>query len=175
MRGIHLGFAVVLALSASVGARDAFSGGPELRESSMTAPGFADLVVVDKSDRRLTLYARGKAIGQYRVALGDVPEGHKRASGDERTPEGLYAIDRRNPRSDFYLSVGISYPNASDIAQAAAAGLDPGGDIFIHGQPNGYPGHIAEDWTDGCIAVSNREIYEIWHRVPTGTPVAIQP
>ena len=141
----------------------------------MTSPALADLVVVDKSDRRLTLYARGKAIGRYRVALGDVPEGHKTAAGDERTPEGLYAIDRRNPRSDFYLSIGISYPNASDMVRAAAAGADPGGDIFIHGQPNGYAGQLSHDWTDGCIAVSNREIHEIWTRVPTGTPVAIRP
>lgn len=137
----------------------------------------ADFVLVDKSDRVLTLYANGKPIRTYRgLQLGDAPEGHKRFEGDERTPEGRYTIDYGNDRSAYYLSLHISYPNAADRAYAAARGRSPGGAIFIHGQPNGLrTGRVPGDWTDGCIALSNAEIAELWQMVPNGTPIEIRP
>jgi murein L,D-transpeptidase YafK len=137
----------------------------------------ADFVMVDKSERLLALYARGTPIRVYRgVQLGDAPEGHKRFQGDERTPEGRYTIDYGNPRSAYHLSLHISYPNAADRAYAAARGRSPGGLIFIHGQPNWLrEGRIDGDWTDGCIALSNAEIAELWQMVPDGTPIEIRP
>ena len=136
----------------------------------------ADLVVVDKSERTLTLYAAGRQIKTYRgVQLGDAPEGHKRFQGDERTPEGRYTIDYRNPRSAYFLSLHLSYPAAADRAYAAQHGRSPGGDIFIHGQPNWLPsGRLPGDWTDGCIALTNAEIEELWRAVPDGTPIEIR-
>lgn len=137
----------------------------------------ADYVELVKSKRRLRLFADGRILAEYDVALGFTPEGHKRAQGDGRTPEGLYTIDRRNPESAFHLSLGISYPSPEDRSRAAAAGLDPGGDIFIHGQPNGSRdgARIKGDWTNGCIAVTDKEMRQIWSRVPTGIPIAILP
>ena len=140
-------------------------------------PPLADFVMVDKSERLLALYNQGKPIRVYRgVQLGDAPEGHKRFQGDERTPEGRYTIDYGNPRSAYHLSLHISYPNAADRAYAAARGRSPGGLIFIHGQPNWLrDGRIEGDWTDGCIALSNAEIAELWQLVPDGTPIEIRP
>ena len=137
----------------------------------------ADLVLVDKSDRVLTLYAGETVLRTYRgIQLGDAPEGHKRFQGDERTPEGRYTIDFGNPQSAYYLSLHISYPNESDRAYAAGQGRSPGGDIFIHGQPNRLPaGRLPGDWTDGCIALSDDEIAELWQMVPDGTPIEIRP
>ena len=137
----------------------------------------ADYLMVDKSERLLVAYSGGKPIRAFRgLSFGDAPQGHKRFQGDERTPEGLYTIDRRNPRSSFHLSLGISYPNANDRAFAAQYGRSPGGDIFIHGQPTGYSGPpIKGDWTDGCIALTNAEIEELWRLVPDGTPIEIRP
>ncbi len=136
----------------------------------------ADYVLVDKSERLLIAYRQGRPIKAYRgLQFGDAPMGHKRFEGDERTPEGLYTIDRRNPRSSFHLSLGISYPNAQDRAFAAQYGRSAGGDIFIHGQPTGRPGRMRGDWTDGCIALTNREIEELWQIVPNGTPIEIRP
>lgn len=132
----------------------------------------ADRIVVDKSDRRMRLLRDGKVVRSYRIALGDAPVGHKTTQGDERTPEGEYRIDGRNPQSRFHLSLRVSYPDAADRAQARRRGADPGGDIFIHGGTP--PGH-ARDWTDGCIAVSDAEIEEIWSLVPTGIPIRIDP
>ncbi|SMQ61340.1 L,D-transpeptidase catalytic domain [Altererythrobacter xiamenensis] len=140
-------------------------------------PAFADFVLVDKSDRILVAYSDGKAIRAYRgIQFGDAPLGHKRFEGDERTPEGRYTIDRRNPQSSYYLSLGISYPNRSDRAFAASYGRSPGGDIFIHGQPNGLASDLRMrgDWTDGCIALANHEIEELWRLVPNGTPIVIR-
>ncbi len=178
MRGIHLTLAALLtgaaAGSAGAASADAPYAGPVAYTPDEEVRLLADLVVLDKSDRLLTLYSRGKPIAHYRVQLGGAPDGHKQIEGDGRTPEGLYTIDRRNPRSSFYLSIGVSYPNTADMVRAHSAGLRPGGDIFIHGQPNGY-GDQPGDWTNGCIAVSNEEIREIWMRVPMGTPVAIRP
>ena len=136
----------------------------------------ADLIRVDKSERTLTLYAQGKPVRVYRgLQFGDAPEGHKRFQDDERTPEGRYTIDARNPASAYHLSLRISYPNAADRAYAAGRGRSPGGDIFIHGQPNGLPaGRLPGDWTDGCIALANAEIAELWRLVPDGTPIEIE-
>ncbi|MBP7240430.1 L,D-transpeptidase family protein [Amaricoccus sp.] len=137
----------------------------------------ADHIVVSKSKRVLELRAKGEILKRYRIALGFTPEGHKTASGDGRTPEGLYWIDRRNPRSEYFLSIGISYPNAEDEARARSLGVRPGGDIFIHGQPV-RPREIRaaqgkKDWTAGCIAVANDEIEEIWAMTPLATPITI--
>lgn len=137
----------------------------------------ADYLVVDKSERMLVAYNNGKPIRAYSgLQFGDAPSGHKRFQGDERTPEGVYRIDWRNPQSRFHLSLRISYPNAYDREFAAQYGRSPGGDIFIHGQPNGLrQGRMRGDWTDGCIALSNDEIEELWRIVPDGTPIEIRP
>lgn len=134
----------------------------------------ADQVYISKKDRRLFMLRGREVIADYPIRLGFAPDGTKLAEGDGRTPEGLYHVDRKNPRSKFYLSVGIDYPNAYDVARAEAMGVNPGGDIFIHGQPNGKWRENPEDWTAGCIAVANRAIEEIYARVPIGTPVMIQ-
>lgn len=137
----------------------------------------AELVRVDKSARTLTLFADGRAVKTYSgIQLGGAPQGHKRFEGDERTPEGRYFIDARNPQSAYHLSLRISYPNARDRAYANAHGRSAGGDIFIHGQPNALPlGRLPGDWTDGCIALSNAEMDELWQAIADGTPVEIVP
>lgn len=137
----------------------------------------ADFVLVDKSDRTLTLFTHGMPLKTYAgLQLGGAPVGPKHFEGDEHTPEGLYTIDTRNPRSAYHLSLRISYPSAADAAYAAAHGRSAGGDIFIHGQPNDLlSGREAGDWTDGCIALANREIEELWRLVPDGTPIQIRP
>lgn len=137
----------------------------------------AELVRVDKSARTLTLFADGRAVKTYSgIQLGGAPQGHKRFEGDERTPEGRYSIDARNPQSAYHLSLRISYPNARDRAYANAHGRSAGGDIFIHGQPNALPlARLPGDWTDGCIALSNAEMDELWQAVADGTPVEIVP
>jgi murein L,D-transpeptidase YafK len=108
----------------------------------------------------------------YRIVLGDAPVGHKTQQGDERTPEGRYRITFRNDKSRFHLSLRVSYPNEADRAQARRRGVDPGGDIMIHG---GTPPGYRRDWTDGCIAVTNDEMEEVWRLVPVGTPIRIDP
>ncbi|MFC4291555.1 murein L,D-transpeptidase family protein [Sphingorhabdus arenilitoris] len=137
----------------------------------------ANRIIVDKSDRVLILYDGDTEIARYSgIRFGDAPAGHKQFEGDEKTPEGEYRINGRNPASRYHLSLRISYPNAADRAYAKSQGKDPGGDIFIHGQPNGYNDPvIARDWTDGCIALSNAEIAQIWKLVPDGTKIIIQP
>ena len=137
----------------------------------------ADYLIVDKSERLLVAYEDGKPIRAYRgLQFGDAPMGHKRFQGDERTPEGVYRIDWRNPQSRYHLSLRISYPNRADREFASQYGRSPGGDIFIHGQPNGLrEGRMRGDWTDGCIALSNEEIEELWRIVPDGTPIEIRP
>ncbi len=132
----------------------------------------ADRILVDKSLRRMQLLRGGRMIATYSIRLGDEPVGHKRQQGDERTPEGDYRISGRNANSRFHLSLRISYPNEADRKQARDRGVDPGGDIMIHG---GNSPLWPRDWTDGCIAVRNDEIEEIWSRVPTGTPIRIVP
>ena len=138
----------------------------------------ADFLLIDKSDRRLWVYQDGKVIRSYSgLQYGDQPVGHKRFQGDERTPEGRYTISYGNPQSSYYLSLHIDYPNAQDRAYARSRGRSPGGLIFLHGQPNGLPyeQRIPGDWTDGCIALSNAEIAELWSLVPDGTPIEIRP
>lgn len=139
-----------------------------------------DLVVVDKGARTLVLMSDGATVRRYRVALGRAPVGPKRYEGDGRTPEGLYHIDGRNPNSRYHLSLHISYPSESDIVLAAARGRAAGSDIMIHGLPNGVTAEAAAlhpdlDWTDGCIALTNREMEEVWSLVADGTPILITP
>ena len=137
----------------------------------------ADEILVIKSTRALHLRRAGETIRSYDISLGAAPAGHKQSEGDERTPEGRYEIDWRNPNSVAHLSLHISYPNAADQAAANAAARDPGGNIMIHGLPNGWGAlgalHLMRDWTDGCIAVTNTEMREIWSLVPNGTPITI--
>ncbi|MBK5564861.1 L,D-transpeptidase family protein [Ensifer sp. 2YAB10] len=146
---------------------------------SATAADVADRVVVHKERRLLQLFRGVQMIREYTVALGGNPVGHKRQEGDERTPEGLYSLDWRNPGSGYYKSIHVSYPAPADVSAAAASGVDPGGMIMIHGQPN-YFGWLAfltqrYDWTNGCIAVTNAEMEEIWAMVPNNTPIEIKP
>lgn len=127
-----------------------------------------------KGQRRLFLDGGDRLLRSYPVGLGFAPVGHKQFEGDGRTPEGSYLIDRRNPQSRFHLSIGISYPNAADIAFARARGRSPGGDIFIHGGPRpGIDPTNVRDWTAGCIAVTDRQIEEIYAMVRNGTPIDI--
>lgn len=139
----------------------------------------ADRVIVIKHERSLLLQAGGVTIKRYRIALGRNPEGHKQAQGDGRTPEGLYRIDWRNPRSRYHRSLHVSYPNADDRRRAAHAGVSPGGDIMLHGLPAhlGWIGplHRTFDWTDGCVALRNAEVDELWRAVADGTPIEIRP
>ncbi|TBX20342.1 L,D-transpeptidase family protein [Nioella sediminis] len=130
-------------------------------------------IIVNKSARQLILMHHGEVLREYEMELGFAPVGDKQVEGDGRTPEGSYIIDRRNPNSEFYLSIGISYPNEEDIAEAEALGESPGGDIFIHGTPN--PFRRGDDWTAGCIAISNREMREVYSMVRLGTPIDIYP
>lgn len=138
-------------------------------------------VVVYKSERRLDLLdGKGQPIRSYRVSLGKSPTGDKQQQGDNRTPEGLYTIDWRNPQSSYHLSLRVSYPNKDDLWRAKRQGVSPGGDIFIHGLPNGkgwkrWKYNKGRDWTNGCIAVYDDEIREIWNLVPDGTPILIKP
>jgi len=129
-------------------------------------------IVAYKGQRRMYVLNGDKALRDYRFQLGFAPVGHKQFEGDGKTPEGAYLIDRRNPNSDFHLSIGISYPNAADRAFAARHGRLPGGDIFIHGTPDEK--RREKDWTAGCIAVTNREIEDIYAMVRNGTPIWIQ-
>ena len=133
-------------------------------------------VVVKKTERKMYLLHHDRVLESYDFDLGFAPTGHKFEEGDGRTPEGTYLIDRRNPNSKFHLSIGISYPNAFDRAMAFRSGKSPGGDIFIHGQPNGFKGRRkGVDWTAGCIAVKNKEIEWIYAMVKDGTPITIYP
>lgn len=164
-----LGLSVALSVSANVD--DPGDLPPDI--------GTATLVTIEKTTRRLTLFDRDVILATYEIALGSDPVGAKRERGDGRTPEGEYVIDYRNPQSRFHRSLHISYPSPADRAQAKTAGVEPGGAIFIHGLRNGWgwvgPMHRVTDWTDGCIAVTDEEIEEIWGAVPDGTPIRIQP
>ena len=139
----------------------------------------ADRLVVDKSERTLTVWWHGVPLKTYRVSLGGDPVGAKEKQGDARTPEGVYTVEKRHESSEFHRALHLSYPNAADRAQARAARVKPGGNIEIHGLKPGYEwvgsAHTLFDWTDGCIAVTNSEIEELWRTVPLGTPVEIRP
>jgi murein L,D-transpeptidase YafK len=137
--------------------------------------GVAERVLVEKAARLLHLLRDGEKVRTYRIALGPQPIGPKSAKGDGRTPEGVYNVESRNARSRFFRALKLSHPDQTDRAQAAANGARPGGDIMIHGQPRGARGVAAGDWTDGCVAVSNPAMQEIWAAVPVGTLVEIRP
>lgn len=176
---------VVLSLAASPQALAAgLLAKADTRMPAKTTYNAADIqdvskVVVRKGERRLYLMSGDEVVRSYRISLGDNPKGHKLYEGDERTPEGTYTLDWRNAESDFYKSIHISYPSERDRELASAWGLDPGGSIMIHGLPNGEEdmafAYRGLDWTDGCIAVTNKEIDEIWQLVSNGTPISIQP
>ncbi|MGO1692424.1 MAG: L,D-transpeptidase family protein [Marinobacter sp.] len=138
-----------------------------------------DKVLVRKEKRRLYLMNGEEVVRSYRISLGDNPSGHKLYEGDERTPEGDYTLDWRNSGSDFYKSIHISYPSIEDREMAENWGLSPGGSIMIHGLPNGAEdmafAYTGLDWTNGCIAVNNQEMDEIWQLVNDGTPIRITP
>lgn len=139
----------------------------------------ADSVLVIKSESKLYLKKNGKVLKQYHVSFGANPKGHKQQEGDERTPEGKYVLDYKNGKSKFYKSIHISYPNAEDKKRAKVKGISPGGLIMIHGQKNGL-GWLSLftqriNWTDGCIAVPNGKMDEIWNNVNVGTPILIKP
>ncbi len=139
----------------------------------------ADRVIIEKAARQLHLVLEGEVFRTFKIALGIRPEGDKTREGDFKTPEGRYMLDMRNPNSDFFLSIHVSYPNLSDRRQANVLGVSPGGSIMIHGQPN-VPTHSEEfyrtqDWTNGCIAVSNSDMIDIWLMTGDNTPIEIKP
>lgn len=164
----------LLTLSGSLGVVDDVSA-----QANVPALARADHVVVLKGARTLALMRQGKMIKAYKISLGHEPVGHKEQAGDSKTPEGDYLIDGRNPNSKFHLALHISYPSPQDKIQAERGGRAPGGAIMIHGRPNwtGWIRRLYEDrdWTDGCIAVSNTDMEEIWSVVPDGTPISILP
>lgn len=167
---------LALASAALVGGVFAWANWPSAR---LDPSARADRVVVGKAERVLRLMKGDAVLKTYRVSLGGAPVGPKQREGDQRTPEGEYRIDYRNPASSFHLALHVSYPSAADSERAQRAGVPPGGDIMIHGAPNGYGWvgrlHRFRDWTAGCVAVTDREIEEIWNAVPDGTPVLLRP
>jgi murein L,D-transpeptidase YafK len=179
--GVH---ALLLALALIAGPTAASAESP-LPSSALLTPSvepalpMADRVLVSKSARKLQLLRDGEVLRTYRIALGLRPEGHKEYEGDFRTPEGVYHLSRRNPNSEYFLSIQIDYPNDRDVARARKQGVRPGGAIMIHGQPNvprkprDYYTNV--DWTEGCIAVSNTDMVEIWLMTPPDTPIEIRP
>ena len=160
-------FALVFVRSQALSAND-----PPLPSSAM-----ADKVVVLKGYRRLLLMKGDEILKTYIVSLGGNPIGPKIRQGDNKTPEGNYLLDRHNANSQYHRSIHISYPNADDLARARRLGVPPGGELFIHGLPNDFHGdsEALGDWTEGCIALSNAEMDEIWRAVADGTPIEIKP
>lgn len=169
LRALRIGIALIRHLPLAVTA---------LLWSSSALAEVADSVLVDKSDEKLYLLRDGVVIAEYLVAFGANPEGRKQEERDERTPEGEYVLDYKKADSAFYKAIHISYPNEADKQAAAARGVDPGGAIMIHGQRNwlGWLSFITQrfNWTDGCIAVTNSEMDEIWKSVPVDTPIEIR-
>ena len=148
-------------------------------ESPLPHTAKVDRVLVVKHERTMMLMYGPEVLKTYKVSLGSEPVGPKQRQGDHKTPEGAYTLDRRNPRSRFYRSLHVSYPTPEQRAEAAKSGADPGGDIMIHGLPNGFGWlgslHRTMDWTDGCIAVTDEEMDEIWRAVDDGTRIEILP
>jgi murein L,D-transpeptidase YafK len=165
--------AVVRLAGSPRGARNA------LNALNAPAPSFADSMVLDKSERRLSLFAHGALVKEYIVALGKNPVGDKLSRGDGRTPEGVFFIEGRNPQSKYHLALRISYPDETHRVLARRRGLSAGGDIMIHGLPDAFASvgalHRQQDWTEGCIALTNDEIEEIWRAVPDGARILIKP
>lgn len=147
--------------------------------SGLASASTIDLVRVSKGQRTLELLSGETVVKTFTIALGANPVGHKQQEGDERTPEGRYVLDYRNPNSQYYKSIHVSYPNAADQARARAAGRKPGGDIMIHGQKNGFSGmsRLTQkmDWTNGCIALHDADMEYVWQKVKNGTPIEIKP
>jgi murein L,D-transpeptidase YafK len=175
LRGLAI---VALLLVVALAGWDFFKPGrqiPQLADQASRATS----IVVEKQSRQLTLLRNDKVIKTYRVSLGGDPIGHKLREGDSRTPEGDYTIDSKNRRSRFHLALHISFPDAEDRTRAAQNGVPPGSDIMVHGLPNGLGWlgglHLHRDWTDGCIAVTNAEMEEIWALVDSDTPIQIKP
>jgi murein L,D-transpeptidase YafK len=166
------------ALSIAPGA-DSTRASSSTGASRVSAPVAADSLVLMKSRRELVVYYHGDPVRTYYVALGRSPIGDKERIGDNRTPEGVFFIQGRNPNSRYHLSLRISYPDATHRARAARLGVEPGGDIMIHGLPDEQaafgPAHRDFDWTNGCIAVTNKEIEELWRVIRDGTPIQIKP
>lgn len=150
-----------------------------LNASASYGEQIADKVVVVKNVARLYLMRKENEIASFKVKFGSNPKGHKQQQGDGRTPEGTYILDYKNASSSFYKSIHISYPNANDRANARRLGVSPGGNIMIHGQPNGW-GRFSPiiqlfNWTDGCIALSDSDMDRVWKAVEVGTPIEIKP
>jgi len=175
---ILIALAVVVLGAAAVQAAPARADRQQANVDAI-GPRDIDRVVVLKSERRLVLMRGESVVRVFDVALGRYPTGPKRRAGDARTPEGVYELDYKLEDSAFYRAIHISYPNAQDLARARAEGVDPGGKIMIHGLPNdrtaSYVGHPRIDWTQGCIAVTNAEMDELWRLVGIGTPIEIHP
>ena len=142
---------------------------------------FADRVLVDKSEHTLTVYAQGKVIATFKAGFGVYPVGPKERQGDRKTPEGKYVLDYKNPNSAYYRSIHVSYPNNADRARARRAGVPTGGDIMVHGQPSDprvvraiarWPNN---DWTDGCISLSNSDMEQLWELVDVPVPIELKP
>jgi murein L,D-transpeptidase YafK len=148
-------------------------------DAATESPKQADRIVIEKSKRTMTLMSGGALLKTYKVALGGQPVGAKQRIGDHKTPEGLYVVDQKKAASQFHRALHISYPNARDRENAHKLSVSPGGDVEIHGLGAKYgwvgAAHRQMDWTDGCIAVTNEEIDEIWPLVAVGTPVEIKP
>ena len=160
----------------------AFNASSPIQEApaqSVEASQIVDWIVVVKSTRTMTLENNGRVLKTYKVALGGEPIGSKERQGDHKTPEGKYVVDAKNAHSQFYLALHISYPNAADRVRAQKLGVSPGGDVEIHGlgKKYGWIGarHRLTDWTDGCVAVTNEEIEEIFRMVPVGTHLELKP
>jgi murein L,D-transpeptidase YafK len=151
----------------------------DTRSEKLTPLPLIDYIQVNKSSRTLSLYHHGIIIKTYKIALGFSPIGAKVKEGDGKTPQGLYYISSKNPKSQYHLSLKISYPNATDKKHAEKLGVSPGGDIMLHGLPKLFAWigkyHLMKDWTRGCIAVTNHEIEEIYQSAPVGTPIKITP
>lgn len=176
---IALAAAVIACVFAGTAAGDALPYHARAMASVGVELPVADRVLVKKSERRLYLMRGNDVLRAYRVALGLNPSGAKERAGDFRTPEGNYRLARRNTRSDFFLSIQVSYPNEMDMKNARRNGWQPGGSIMIHGLPND-PRHApdyyaSQDWTDGCIAVTNADMVEIWMMTSDNVPIAIEP
>lgn len=152
-----------------------------MTNAEATDPDFpiADMVVVEKENRKLHLMRGGKPFRTFDIALGMYPVGDKLREGDQKTPEGMYWLDMRNSDSDFFLSIHVSYPSATDRREARSLGLNPGGQIMIHGQPNSptysEAYYAKEDWTNGCIALSNSDMIDIWLMTPNRVQIEIRP
>lgn len=148
-------------------------------EQKLSANSNVDFLLVQKSEHKMMAFANGKLLKTYTVSFGDAPIGHKEFEGDEKTPEGIYFINAKNDKSGYHKNLGISYPNDKDRAHAKAIGKPVGGDIKIHALKNGI-GFINKfqrwlNWTNGCIAVTNSEVDELYASVKIGTKIEIKP